>query len=141
MMTAPCQRTRQRPEASKQPMAAASTPRRAMRSVKASSLSGGTASVMRSWDSLIQICQGSRPGYFSGTRSSSTTHPPHSRAISATEHESPPAPLSVMLLYRPASRASLMMASENFFCVIGSPICTAVAGEPELRASDENVAP
>ena len=27
------------------------------------------------------------------------------------------------------------------FCVMGSPICTAVAGEPSCSSSDENVAP
>ena len=35
--------------------------------------------------------------------------------ISATEQEIPPAPLSVMLLYKFKSRASLIMASLNFF--------------------------
>ena len=77
----------------------------------------------------------------SGTRSSSTSNPPHSRAISATEQESPPAPLSVMELYRPRSRASFTIASESFFWVMGSPICTAAAGLPYERASDEKVAP
>ncbi len=38
------------------------------------------------------------------------------------------------------SRASSSMSS-IFFWVIGSPICTAVAGEPSCSSSDENVAP
>jgi len=46
-----------------------------------------------------------------------------------------------MLLYRPSPLSSFIIASDSFFCVIGSPICTAVAGLPELSASDENVAP
>ena len=52
----------------------------------------------------------------------------------------PPAPLSVMPRYSPLSRASSSMSS-IFFCVIGSPICTADVGEVSLSASEENVAP
>src|SRR3989344_4614121 len=109
--------------------------------LKATHLLFGTESVIRSCDSESQICHGARPGYLSGTLSKSTAHPPTSRAISPTEPESPPAPLSVMLLYKPMSRASRTRASENFFCVIGSPICTAPAGEPLESDSEENVAP
>ena len=46
----------------------------------------------------IHVSHGCSPGYFNGTFSKSTIKPPHSFAISATEHDSPPAPLSVMLL-------------------------------------------
>jgi len=34
-----------------------------------------------------------------------------------------------------------MIASENFFWVIGSPICTAVTGLLVSNSSEENVAP
>ena len=79
------------------PMAVASTSLFLIRSMNAPIFSSGTASVIRSWDSEIQISHGAMPGYFSGTRSRRTWHPPDSFAISATEQESPPAPLSVML--------------------------------------------
>ena len=73
-------------------------------------------------DSLIQISHGAMPGYLSGTFSSSTWKPPDCSAISPMEELMPPAPLSVMAEYQPLSRISLMMASDIFFCVIGSPI-------------------
>src|SRR3989344_4487591 len=107
------------------PTTVASTPLRCMRLEKAFQLFFGTESVMRSCDSLIHVCHGSRPGYFHGTLSRSTVQPPHSLAISAMEQLKPPAPLSVMLLYKPRSLASLTIASLIFFCVMGSPICTA----------------
>ncbi len=100
-----------------------------------------TAMVIRSWDSEIHISQGCKPLYFSGTRSRSTINPPDSFAISPTEEERPPAPLSVMLLYKFLSLSSFIIASENFFWVIGSPICTAVIGLRASNSSEENVAP
>ena len=60
--------------------------------------------------------------------------------ISPMLDDNPPAPLSVIQLNRPWSRAS-MMKSLIFFCVMGSPICTAVAGDPSCNSSEENVAP
>src|SRR3990167_642777 len=123
------------------PIRVASTSWRSIIFLNAGHFPLGTASVMRSCDYEIHICQGSNPEYLSGTVSKSTMHPPASRAISPTDPERPPAPLSVMLLYNPLSRASRTMASENFFCVIGSPICTAVAGDPLESDSEENVAP
>ena len=63
-----------------------------------SSLSGGTATVMRSWASDKRISQGLRPSYLSGARARSMSTPPGSPAISPTEEDSPPAPLSVMAL-------------------------------------------
>jgi len=123
------------------PITVVSTPRRAMRLMSSSSFSAGTAIVILSCDSEIHIFQGSRFGYFVGTLSSSTMHPPHSFAISAAEQESPPAPLSVIELYSSRSRASFTIASDIFFWVMGSPIWTAPAGLPSSRASDENVAP
>ena len=56
------------------------------------------------------------------------------------EDEIPPAPLSVMLAIKPASRASSSMSS-IFFCVMGSPICTALDGESSVSSSEEKVAP
>ena len=97
--------------------------------------------VIRSCDSEIHISHGCKPGYFNGTKSSSTMNPPDSFAISPTEEERPPAPLSVKLLYKSLSLSSLMIASENFFWVIGSPICTAVTGLRVSSSSEENVAP
>jgi len=82
----------------KVPITADSTPRRFISPLNSPSLSPGTDTVMRSCDSESQICHGPRPGYLSGTLSRSTSKPPHSRAISATEHERPPAPLSVIEL-------------------------------------------
>jgi len=88
--------TTPRPLDVKRPMFEASTPRRSISSKKALRELSGTARVMRSCDSLIHICQGAIPGYLSKTLSSFTSKPPDSLAISATEHERPPAPLSVM---------------------------------------------
>ena len=70
----------------------------------------------------------------------SSTQPPVSSAISPTEEDRPPAPLSVMALYRPRSRAR-RMKSYILRWVMGSPICTAVAGEPSCSSSEEKVAP
>jgi len=58
--------------------------------------------------------------------------------ISPTDEESPPAPLSVIELYRSRSRARSRKSIMRF-CVMGSPICTAVTGEPSWSGSDENV--
>src|SRR3990167_1441264 len=122
------------------PMRVASTSCLSHIFLKAAHFAFGTASVIRSWDSETHICHGARPGYLRGTFSRSTSAPPLSRAISPTEPESPPAPSSVMLEYKPLSRASRISMSESFFCVMGSPICTAVAGEPLESDSEENVA-
>ena len=104
------------------PIAVASTPLLFNKSIIFFSFSEETDMVILSWDSEIHISQGRKPGYLSGTKSRSTINPPDSFAISPTEEESPPAPLSVILLYRLSSLISLIIASENFFCVIGSPI-------------------
>src|SRR3989344_6300949 len=80
------------------PMCVASPPRLSKRYLSSDHFAFGTASVMRSCDSDIHICHGERPGYLTGTFSRSTEQPPHSFAISSTAHESPPAPLSVMLV-------------------------------------------
>ena len=139
--TAPPHSTTHLPVSVNVPITVASTSRRSIRAMKASRFSGGTASVIRSCDSEIQTSHGAMPWYFSGTLSSCTWQPLHSFAISATEQERPPAPLSVMLRYRPRSRASFTITSENFFWVIGSPICTAVTGLFGSSASEEKVAP
>ena len=62
----------------------------------ASIVSGATASVIRSWDSEMRISQGFSPGYLRGAFFRSISQPPESRAVSPTEEERPPAPLSVM---------------------------------------------
>src|SRR3989338_6996510 len=129
------------PELVNVPMRVASTSCRSKIFLSVGHFFFGTASVMRSCDSESQICHGASPEYLRGTFAKSTSHPPLSRAISPTAPESPPAPLSVMLEYKPLPRASRIIASESFFCVIGSPICTAVAGEPPPSDSEENVAP
>ena len=103
------------PEFVNSPITVASTPRLSIKFLNIFHLLGGTASVIRSCDSEIQISHGRSPRYFRGTFSRRTFAPPHSLAISATEQEIPPAPLSVMLLYRFISRASLTIASLNFF--------------------------
>lgn len=64
--------------------------------MKAFRSAGLTATVMRSWLSLTQICQGSRPAYLSGTFLRSTSAPGLRRALSPTELLRPPPPLSVM---------------------------------------------
>src|SRR3989344_2731648 len=133
--------TMQRPELLNSPITVALFPRLVTSRKISGHFSGGTAKVIRSCDSEIQICQGASPGYLSGTFSNCTTQPLLSLPISATEHDNPPAPLSVMLRYNPRSRASLTRTSLIFFWVIGSPICTAVAGLPVDSASEENVAP
>ena len=97
------------------PIVVASTPRFSISFKKVFHFFFGTAKVIRSCDSEIQISHGRRLGYFSGTFSKKTFAPPHSFAISATEQEIPPAPLSVILLYKFISRASLIIASLNFF--------------------------
>lgn len=61
-------------------------------------------------------------------------------AISPTEDDNPPAPLSVSPLIKPFSWAAITK-SMTLFWVKGSPICTAVTGEPSCRDSEENVAP
>jgi len=137
--TTPWQSTTYLPESVNLPITVASTSRCAASSMNAPILSGGTARVIRSCNSEIQISHGAMPGYFSGTASSVTWQPLHSFAISATEQESPPALLSVMLRYNPRSRASFTITSENFFWVIGSPIWTAVTGLAGSSASEENV--
>src|SRR3989344_1056538 len=111
----PPQFTTQLPESVNSPITVASTPRLCIRFRNTSHFFFGTERVMRSWDSEIQISHGRRLGYFKGTRPRSTSPPPHSLAISATEQDMPPAPLSVMLEYRFIARASRTMASENFF--------------------------
>ena len=78
------------------PRSVASTSRSRARSRKAASFSGRTASVMRSWASETRISQGASPWYLSGARARSSRAPPGCFAISPTEEESPPAPLSVM---------------------------------------------
>ncbi len=57
---------------------------------------GSTARVIRSWDSEMRISQGFSPGYFSGAFFRSSSQPPERRAVSPTEEERPPAPLSVI---------------------------------------------
>src|SRR3989344_6469194 len=133
--------TVQWPEFVKTPMRVADTSCRSMIFLNAGHLLFGTASIIRSCDSESHICHGLRPEYLRGTFSRSTVNPPASRDISPTAPERQPPPISVIESYSPASRASRIRASDNFFCVIGSPICTAVAGEPFDSASDANVKP
>src|SRR3989344_2149494 len=115
MIFLPLYSTMQSPESLNWPMIVASTPRSFINSANFFHFFFGTADVIRSCDSDTQICQGDRPGYLIGTSSNFTKQPPLSLAISATEQERPPAPLSVTLLYRSKSRASLTKASESFF--------------------------
>ena len=114
--------TKHFPESVNFPIIVASTSRLSIKDLNLFHFSFGTESVIRSCDSEIQISQGSSPGYFRGTFSRVTITPPDSLAISETEQERPPAPLSVILLYNNISLASLTIASLNFFWVIGSPI-------------------
>ncbi len=60
--------------------------------------SGGTARVIRSWASETRISHGARPWYLSGARARSSRAPPVASAISPTDDDSPPAPLSVIAL-------------------------------------------
>src|SRR3989338_3828374 len=87
--------TTQFPEFVNLPIILASTPRLCKSLFKVFHLFFGTDNVMRSCDSEIQISHGRSPGYLSGTFSKLTSAPPDSLAISATEQDSPPAPLSV----------------------------------------------
>ena len=82
-------------------MTVASTACLRARALKAASFSGCTATTMRSWDSEIQISQGSRPWYFNGTRDRSTSQPPACMADSPTAEDRPPPPQSVMNLMNP----------------------------------------
>ena len=107
---------------------------------KASTSSGFTDTVIRSWLSETNISQGDNPGCLSGTLAKSILQPLVYSAISPIEEDSPPAPLSVMQLINPKSRASKIM-SIIFFCVIGSPICTALDGDSSVNSSEEKVAP
>ena len=96
--------------------------------------------VMRSCDSDTRISQGERPACFNGTTDRSMVAPPVSSANSPTLLESPPAPLSVVTCTIPASRAWMSM-STIFFCVIGSPICTAEDGLSSVSSMLLKVAP
>ena len=80
------------------PSAVASTSRRAASSSNASSFSGGTARVIRSWASERKISHGASPAYLSGALATVERAPPGASAISPTDDDSPPAPLSVMAL-------------------------------------------
>ena len=62
--------------------------------------------VIRSWDSETRISHGESPTCLRGAAARSISTPPVCSAISPIEDEIPPAPLSVMLAIRPASRAS-----------------------------------
>ena len=86
--------------------------------------SGCTAKVILSCASETSISQGCKPSYFNGAPCNSHSQPLEYLPISPKEHDIPPAPLSVMHLKRPKSRAS-NINSYNFLCVNGSPICTA----------------
>jgi hypothetical protein len=129
-----------RPVSVNVPSTVASTSRRAARARNASTCCGGTARVMRSCDSDSKISQGSSPGYLSGARSRCNSQPLLNCAISPTEDDKPPAPLSVMQVYNCKSRAS-SRKSNIFFCVMGSPIWTADEGDTSLSSTEENVAP
>ena len=124
----------------KAPMTVASTSRLSASASSWLTHSCGTASDMRSCASDKNISHGCSPSYFRGASARSNSAPPESLAISPTELLSPPAPLSVNVRYSPASRAS-SRNSYIFRCVIGSPICTAWAGDSARSSSDENVAP
>src|SRR4051812_12565027 len=137
----PCVTVR-RPSPVNWPITVASTSSLAHSANSAPRLSGGTASTMRSCASESQISQGCSPAYLSGT-SSSATRAPVDSPISPTAEESPPAPQSVIALYRPASRA-WSSTSSTFFSVIGSPICTALPTSTAVvcvSSADEKVAP
>ena len=95
---------------------------------------------MRSCASDSQISHGSRPGYFSGTASSSTSAPSTS-AISPTADDRPPAPQSVIAVHRCSAPSSTSISS---FSVTGSPIWTLAPATSPVVASIsalENVAP
>ena len=120
----------------------ASTSSAAHMANRAGRCAGGTAMTMRSWASESQISHGCNPAYLSGTVVSSTRAPVCS-PISPIADDSPPAPQSVMALYRRASRAWMTM-SMSFFSVMGSPIWTALPASWAVvcvSSMDENVAP
>ena len=101
-----------------------------------------TAITMRSWDSLMKICQLKRSCAFKGAFSSQIS-PPDSLSISPAALLKPPAPQSVTNWIRPFSRAA-MMKSPTFFSSMGLPICTAVWSSSWLavvRLTLEKVAP
>ncbi len=95
---------------------------------------------MRSCASDTRISHGCSPGYLSGAHARSSSAPPLLVAISPTDDDSPPAPLSVIELNSPRSRATVSM-SNIIFCVMGSPIWTACTGACSSSRSLENVAP
>ena len=100
-----------------------------------STLSGRTASIIRSWLSDTQISHGARPSSFSGTLSRSTSAPnPPARAISPTTHERPPPPRSFIPSRRPA-RADSMHAWISGSFRIGSPSWTAPASHSRTDRS------
>ena len=134
--------TTKRPLPSNVPTAVASTSSAAQQANKAAKCWGGTAITMRSCASESQISHGCKPAYFKGTCDNSTRAPVCS-PISPIADDNPPAPQSVMALYRPASRA-WMTTSISFFSVMGSPICTALPASWAVvwvSSIDEKVAP
>ncbi len=121
-------------------VASTSSPEQSIRSRSQSA--GGTAKTIRSCDSEIQISVYDSPAYFSGALSSSTAAPSAS-PISPTAELKPPAPQSVMALYKPASRAC-NSTSSSFFSAMALPICTApplTVSDSAVSSTDENVAP
>ncbi len=122
------------------PTAVASTSWSFANASNAAQSSGLTPTVILSCDSETNISQGLKPACFNGTTARSRSAPPVSSAISPTELERPPAPLSVITCISPSSRASIIMSS-IFFCVIGSPICTAELGLSSVSSKLEKVAP
>ena len=128
------------PESVNLPISDVSTSCNFARFSKFSLSSGLIPTVILSCDSETRISHEERPDCFSGTLPKSISAPPVSSAISPTLLDRPPAPLSVITWISPASLASISISS-IFFCVIGSPICTAELGLSSVNSKLENVAP
>src|SRR5512133_1780198 len=94
-----------------------------LRQTAATSSGRDVTQTIRSWLSEIMISHGSRSASRKGTRSSSTSTPAPSRAISASAEARPAAPQSWSDSTSPCSTSS-WLASISFLPVKGSPIWT-----------------
>ena len=127
--TSPPRSTRSSPPSVTSPIGVQCSSQRAHTARTASSICGRTTATIRS-ATEIMISHGSMPSSRSGTRSSWTSSPAPSEAISESADASPAAPQSWSDSTSPDSTSSTE-TSISFFPVVGSPTCT----EGRLSAS------
>jgi hypothetical protein len=107
----------------------------------ASSFSGATIAIMRSWLSLMRISSGVSVGSRSSTFSRSTRMPePPLAASSLVAQEIPAAPRS-WIASTSSSRYSSRQHSMSTFSANGSPTCTAgrLVGPPSAKVSEARI--